>query len=755
MRLIGGITAAQRGFARLDGAQADVLRREGADDVTAALEEVGLAAKTGWYASILLYGAGGIATAGLYLLMPTSIPFGVFVLALVAVLLSILSVFGAIYLTNANWATHMRLSLGLGIFLVGAVVAGPTAVAFVLLPLFVLVTPSFLYGARFAAPYMVVVSVVTLTVLLKLEGPARLAHAWITVGAELMIVMSFIVAEQATRRLARLNRALAYTDPLTGIANMRRLRERLADALGRSGDEPTSFALFAIDLDNFKQVNDEYDHSVGDRVLRAVAAELSAEAGAFDLVARRGGDEFSVLVTEPDRRDVEALARRFSSAIVRARMRTCPQITPSGSVAYVPARDGDSTASILQKADDALHDVKTAFHTGSVDRTSSMRALEAEEARVAFISQSPRRASLDRVAAAVNRAYSPRRTGVEIERSIGRFRRWWSELNPMWSFSAVALTPAGFSLIVLSLAGQLHPLPTAVGLICGLGYYVLAGFGLWAAGHGWAERVMHLGFIVATLLTTWATWAAGPAGTAIIDILPVLVLYAIYFLGPRDALPYIFVLMTIYCAFAIGGDFAYGGLRGGITTTVVLVLAALVAKVRSVTVRFARTNAELSELDPLTGVANVRALGFRVTDAVAAASREQTVPAIVTIDLDQFKLVNDRYSHTVGDGMIESVARAISETVRSQELVARRGGDEFFVLFEHAEEDHIGAVIERLYDSIGHTRRRICPDLPSSSSIGVVTWREGESADEFLQRADRAMHDEKTRSRRRADRRLA
>jgi diguanylate cyclase (GGDEF)-like protein len=384
-----------------------------------------------------------------------------------------------------------------------------------------------------------------------------------------------------------------------------------------------------------------------------------------------------------------------------------------------------------------------------------MRALEAEDTRQALVSLLPRKSSLDRVAAAVNRAYAPRRASVEIERSIGRLRGWWSELNPMWSFSAVALMPAGFSLIVLTLAGQLHPLPTAIGLICGLGYYVLAGFGLWAAGHGWPERVMHLGFITATVLTAWATWAAGPAGTAVIDILPVLVLYAIYFLGPRDAVPYIFVLMATYCAFAISGDFAYGGLRGGITTTVVLVLAALVAKVRSVTVRFARTNAELSELDPLTGVANVRALGFRVTDAVAAAGRVHTTPAIVTIDLDKFKLVNDRYNHTIGDRMIESVARAILETVRSQELVARRGGDEFFVLFEHAEEDHIGAVIERLYDSIAHSRRRICPDLPSSSSIGVVTWREGESADEFLLRADRAMHDEKTRSHQSADRRLA
>lgn len=758
MRTFAGNTAAQRGFARVDGAHADVLNREGADDITAALEEVGLAAKTGWYASILLYGAGGVATALLYLLIPQSLPIGVFALALVAIGLSVMSVFGALYLTNANWATHLRLSLGLGIFLVGAFVAGPSSVAFVLLPLFVLVTPSFLYGARFTAPYLLIVTTITMIVLVTTPGPARIAHAWITVGSEFMIVMSFVVAEQATRRLARLNRTLAYTDPLTDIANMRRLRERLADALGKRDGERRPFALFSIDLDDFKLVNDRFSHSVGDRVLRAVAHELFGEVDAADLVARRGGDEFSVLAFDSDRRDMDDLARRLTSAIRRARMRTCAQITPSGSVAYVCVGDDDTTASVLQRADDALHDAKHAFHAADeAGEGTQVKSLAGAGDTTENKPGGRRKPSLDRVAAAVNRAYASRRTDttIDIARHWHGLRQWWSGLNPFWSFSAVALMPAGFSIFVLTLIGKLDPLPTPIGLICGLGYYVLAGFGLWAGGHGWPERIMHLGFVTATVLTAWATYAAGPAGAAIIDIFAVLVLYAIYFVGPREALPYMFVLMGAYCAFAIVGDYAYGGLRGGITTTVVLVLAALVAKVRSVTMRFARTNAELSEVDPLTGVANVRALGFRVQDAVNAAMRGLGTPAIVTIDLDDFKSVNDRYNHTVGDQVIESVARAIAETVRSDELVARRGGDEFFVLFEQTDADHIGAVIERLYDSIQHTRLRICPDLASGSSIGVVTWRDHESAEEFLFRADQAMHDEKLQSHSRDDRRSA
>ncbi|MBK5231144.1 MAG: GGDEF domain-containing protein, partial [Thermoleophilia bacterium] len=428
--------------------QSDVLKREGAADVTAALEEVGLAAKTGWHAGALLYGASGLATLVLYLLASDAIPAGVFVLALVAIVLSVVSMLGARYLSNANWATHLRLSLGLSIFLVGAFVAGPARVAFVLLPLFVLVTPSFVYGARFAIPYTVVVSAVIFAVLVMTPGPARIAHAGVTVGAVWMIVMSFLAAEHTTRRLARVNRTLAYSDPLTEIANMRRLRERLSEALGKPLGNGRPFALFAIDLDNFKLVNDNYDHSTGDCVLRAVAEALTAEADALDLVARRGGDEFSVFVPDPDRRDLDSMARRLAAAIGQARSSTCPQVTSSGSVAYVRSVDGDTITSVLQRADDALHDAKHAFRTEHGHRNDI-------EARIASMPRvpsagTPRKASFDRVAAAFNRAYSPRRstTGSEMQRHIDGLRRWWSELNPLLSFAAAAVPLAGLSLIV-------------------------------------------------------------------------------------------------------------------------------------------------------------------------------------------------------------------------------------------------------------------------------------------------------------------
>lgn len=124
--------------------QQKVLRLEGAADVNAELAEIGLSNKSGWYASILLYGVGGLVTVAVGLLRPDVVPSGVLYLGIFAIVVSGLSALGARFLTNADWATHLRLTCGLAIFLIGALVAGPLRLAFIMLPLFVLITPTFL-----------------------------------------------------------------------------------------------------------------------------------------------------------------------------------------------------------------------------------------------------------------------------------------------------------------------------------------------------------------------------------------------------------------------------------------------------------------------------------------------------------------------------------------------------------------------------------------------------------------------------------
>ena len=726
------------------------IRLEGADDVSRELAEIGLSEKTGWYASIVLYGLGGLVTVAAGLIFPESVPRGVTILGGFAILLSLVSIYGAKRLTNADWATHMRLCGGLLIFGVGIVAAGDLRIAFVLMPLYVLITPTFLYGARFALPYVVLVTPLAFIAVVITPGVAAFAHAVITTGAILMIVISFMLAEGRTRKLARANRSLAYTDPLTGIANTRRLRERLTEAFGKPFGQGQPFALMAIDLDNFKLVNDTFDHTTGDRVLIAVANALDEEVAEDDLVARRGGDEFSVFVAQPERVDLDALAERLEAAINRARMATCPQITPSGSVGWVRSEQGDSIASVLQRADDALHERKLAFHAEHGPREAARP--QRGDLRVLPSRITDRDRAMRSVKAAVSRAYSPRSTSNR--------RRWENftvgvraeaqRLQPTWAFVALMAICGGVPAVALSAAGLLPGLPVAIGVACG-GAMLLTGAGAYVAARCNADKkYVPLVFLLAIGSTATAMAYAGQAGAALLDIYAVISLYAFYLLRPKLAIGVLLVSCGLYIGFAVGQNYPDGEIRAAVSVSVVMVLSAIVLRVRSITDRFVSTNRELSEVDPLTGVANLRALRMRIDRAIHDAEHAgDRMPVIVTVDLDRFKLVNDRYNHTVGDQVLEATARAVSECVRVDELVARRGGDEFFVLFDHASFDHIDAVIPRISEAVRHARQRICPDLVPTASVGYVAWEPGQTTEQLLERADGVMHDEKIDTRER------
>lgn len=730
------------------------LHLEGAADVNAEMAEIGLSAKTGWYASIVLYGIGGLLTTIAGLLWPDVVPTGVTVLGGFAILFAGLSALGARYLMNADWATHLRLFGGLSIFLVGAFVAGDLRQAFVLMPLFVLITPTFIYGRRFAAPYVIVVSAAMFIVLMVTPGPAQTAHAIVSTGAILMIVVSFMIAEQTTRRLARANRTLAYTDPLTGIANTRRLREQLAEALGKPVGAGQPFVLYAIDLDNFKLVNDTFDHSTGDRVLKSVAIALDQEVRAEDLVARRGGDEFSVLIANPDGADLDELAARLEGAIERARRATCPQITPSGSVAWVASEEGDTIASVLQRADDELHAKKLAFHGANSRRSDPSRSAKAVISAGSNVTRiTDRDAAMRSVSAAVNRAFArPQTSGqLKFQDYVSRVRESLKSMNAMWAYCAAAAALGGVGISALTVLGMLSPLPVVVGVGSGVAMLAIAGVCLLAARKHATVRYIPVMFALYLGALTVGIANAGMTGSAMLDVYAILALYAFYFMRPRYAAAILIACCALYGAFAIGASYPDGGVRAAVSITVIIVCASILTKVRSVTLGFVRTNQELSEVDALTNVANLRALRMRVSRAIDSVDVKAVDkrPVLVTVDLDRFKEVNDRYNHTVGDQVLESVARAISETVRVDELVARRGGDEFFILFENATDEHIANVIPRLQSAVEHARMRICPDLIPTASIGHVGWEFPENVEDFLLSADNVMHDEKVETRQR------
>lgn len=157
--------------------------------------------------------------------------------------------------------------------------------------------------------------------------------------------------------------------------------------------------------------------------------------------------------------------------------------------------------------------------------------------------------------------------------------------------------------------------------------------------------------------------------------------------------------------------------------------------------------------DALTGVPNRHFF----TEALTRAWREERRPApqaILMIDIDHFKLLNDRYGHLVGDGCLREVARVLQRgLVRQDDVLARYGGEEFIVLLRDCTTTGAQAVAERLRSAVQHLRldNPSCPELAVTISIGVASGAltDGGAAAQMVEAADRALYQAKISGRNR------
>lgn len=158
--------------------------------------------------------------------------------------------------------------------------------------------------------------------------------------------------------------------------------------------------------------------------------------------------------------------------------------------------------------------------------------------------------------------------------------------------------------------------------------------------------------------------------------------------------------------------------------------------------------------DPLTGIANRRSLHARIEYEIARHTRGRSSFAVVMLDLDGFKLLNDRFGHAAGDELLRDVAATISRSIRGQDTVARIGGDEFCVLAP--ETDPAGA--EQLVARIERALAAVTAGVEAlRASSGVAAFpADGTSSTGLLQAADqRLLGAKRGRQRGRAARRAA
>ena len=256
------------------------------------------------------------------------------------------------------------------------------------------------------------------------------------------------------------------------------------------------------------------------------------------------------------------------------------------------------------------------------------------------------------------------------------------------------------------------------------------------------RRALRLaGYLLLTLVVYWVNAVTPPAARlGILYIIPVLlvtwteglawgILFAVLTAGFREAIAWVQMPADTPMLWRIVSGLAY-----------VAVLGVAMAGLQTLRRREAQM-ARLVIQDPLTNVLNARAFAERLGQELDRNRRYPRPLALMYMDLDNFKVINDTHGHQTGDAVLKLVADAMRTSVRQADVVGRLGGDEFAVIMPETDAPLADAAAKRLVVGL----RNVFKGTPNvTASIGVVSCTATEaSTDDLLRRADQAMYDAK------------
>lgn len=152
---------------------------------------------------------------------------------------------------------------------------------------------------------------------------------------------------------------LALLDPLTQIGNRRYLEMTLESKLAESARYNNHIAVFFIDIDDFKQINDTYGHDTGDEALRIAARTLNAVIRPMDALGRWGGEEFIAAASNINKEAMKAIAERFRTFIAGSSVRIGDEKLPfTVTIGATIAKPGDDLGSVVKRADELMYEGK-------------------------------------------------------------------------------------------------------------------------------------------------------------------------------------------------------------------------------------------------------------------------------------------------------------------------------------------------------------------------------------------------------------
>ncbi|RUO79945.1 hypothetical protein CWI84_08270 [Idiomarina tyrosinivorans] len=156
---------------------------------------------------------------------------------------------------------------------------------------------------------------------------------------------------------------------------------------------------------------------------------------------------------------------------------------------------------------------------------------------------------------------------------------------------------------------------------------------------------------------------------------------------------------------------------------------------------------EQANTDPLTQLANRRRFFERAEQLLQRAERHGDNSAVLALDLDHFKRINDDYGHQMGDQVLQRFADVLRSAVRDTDLVARTGGEEFIVMLERPQTSSAEEVAERIRKSLAEQHFEEMGEVSVTVSIGAAIWQQKQSLDQLIKRADNALYEAKEKGR--------
>lgn len=293
----------------------------------------------------------------------------------------------------------------------------------------------------------------------------------------------------------------------------------------------------------------------------------------------------------------------------------------------------------------------------------------------------------------------------------------------------------GLVALLLPHDGRVDPAGTVVGCVAGL--VVAAGIAL--RGHRLPMPAFHAVVVTGIVLSAWSVHFTGVADGSSFFYLWV-VLYTFYFLSLRAALVHMAVLSLSYAIVLAVDRPAFPLVASWVTVCGSLTVTGVMVGVLKQRVQaLIEGLASAASTDPLTGLLNRRGFHELFEIELERARRGRRPLGIVVGDLDHFKEVNDRYGHSAGDRVLQRVADHLSAAARRIDGAGRTGGEEFALIVPDTDAEGAYALAERLRREVRETfaSEEVSPTI----SFGIASFpRHGETAEELLRAADRAMY---------------